>query len=341
MTTRAGSAAKSLLAKQTLIKVLFSSRHSGSGLQQHNNNNHRLLDHSAYSYDDLRVAYLKRVQQLHPDKCRTTTNPGNDIGGGVVNSEDAKHQFVELKDAWNRYEHQAKALKRVAGGGETNFTMFGVGCSFCDNDDEKTLRNEIMDQACRGWFSAGALTDRTEEQGGEQKKSTSLKELTLCDDELFVNEQEIEMENTDSDCEARRKSRIALVSHLIHPSRRNFGSASLGGQSRRNQERPGPAKRYFSDLSTILQQVQQGILSSEEAMKQISSESASGGGNDEVLRSFANLDHGRATRTGFPEAVFGEGKSVQQVAFILDDMARRVNESALGDALSAAILATR
>jgi NCAIR mutase (PurE)-related protein len=41
-----------------------------------------------------------------------------------------------------------------------------------------------------------------------------------------------------------------------------------------------------------------------------------------VLSSFANLDHGRARRAGFPEAVFGQGKTPSQVHAILDDMAR-------------------
>ena len=45
------------------------------------------------------------------------------------------------------------------------------------------------------------------------------------------------------------------------------------------------------------------------------------------LESFANLDHDRRKRTGFPEAVFAEGKTSAQVAAILEDMARKVNES--------------
>ena len=42
------------------------------------------------------------------------------------------------------------------------------------------------------------------------------------------------------------------------------------------------------------------------------------------LNSFANLDHKRAARTGFPEAVFASGKTPQQIASILDDMALNV-----------------
>ena len=37
--------------------------------------------------------------------------------------------------------------------------MFGVGCSFDDSPEERDLRNDIMDQACRGWFSSGAIEE--------------------------------------------------------------------------------------------------------------------------------------------------------------------------------------
>jgi len=68
------------------------------------------------------------------------------------------------------------------------------------------------------------------------------------------------------------------------------------------------------------------------------------------LDSFANLDHKRATRTGFPEAVFAAGKTPQQVATILDDMAKNVNsiikeeklqEDDVSNFSQKAILATR
>lgn len=66
---------------------------------------------------------------------------------------------------------------------------------------------------------------------------------------------------------------------------------------------------------------------------------------DEILNSFANLDHRRASRTGFPEAVFGQGKTPSQIHAILDSMAQNVNQltdadnSATGAAT--AIIATR
>jgi NCAIR mutase (PurE)-related protein len=65
-----------------------------------------------------------------------------------------------------------------------------------------------------------------------------------------------------------------------------------------------------------------------------------------VLETFANLDHDRTSRTGFPEAVFAEGKTSDQVALILEAMAGKVNERARVDVDATndnirAILATR
>lgn len=67
---------------------------------------------------------------------------------------------------------------------------------------------------------------------------------------------------------------------------------------------------------------------------------------DEILNSFAEIDHTRSSRTGFPEAVFGAGKTPKQIAMILDDMARHFNEKVAKQDASIekcerAILATR
>jgi NCAIR mutase (PurE)-related protein len=43
---------------------------------------------------------------------------------------------------------------------------------------------------------------------------------------------------------------------------------------------------------------------------------------------FARVDHHRPLRTGFPEVVFGQGKSIEQVAAILSELSRR-GENAL------------
>lgn len=50
------------------------------------------------------------------------------------------------------------------------------------------------------------------------------------------------------------------------------------------------------------------------------------GSTTEPLESFANLDHGRSQRTGFPEAIFAAGKTPSQIVSILDNMAGHVNE---------------
>lgn len=59
--------------------------------------------------------------------------------------------------------------------------------------------------------------------------------------------------------------------------------------------------------------------------------------NAQVLASFANIDHTRQARTGFPEAVFAEGKTPPQVAAILDDMTKHANDAES----TTAVLATR
>lgn len=102
--------------------------------------------------------------------------------------------------------------------------------------------------------------------------------------------------------------------------------------------------RLFSSnsesVSDILCRVQQGKLDVQQAEQLLASQKPS---PEETLQSFANLDHGRAMRTGFPEAVFAAGKTPEQVALILDDMALAVNESIEQheDISSTAILATR
>jgi NCAIR mutase (PurE)-related protein len=119
-------------------------------------------------------------------------------------------------------------------------------------------------------------------------------------------------------------------------------------QSARNGT-PTFAKRPSSSLAEILRLVQQGTMNVEEASKAIGTGPVAHETQEETLASFANLDYERSKRTGFPEAVFAEGKTSKQVASILDDMARNVNESmqSIGisnddyDYVGNAILATR
>ena len=38
---------------------------------------------------------------------------------------------------------------------------------------------------------------------------------------------------------------------------------------------------------------------------------------------FANVDHHRALRTGFPEAIFGQGKTAAQISAIMTELLRK------------------
>eukprot|EP00934_Nitzschia_sp_Nitz4_P006959 Nitzschia sp. Nitz4//scaffold128_size63911//51509//52504//NITZ4_006230-RA/size63911-processed-gene-0.121-mRNA-1//1//CDS//3329534865//6949//frame0 len=103
-----------------------------------------------------------------------------------------------------------------------------------------------------------------------------------------------------------------------------------------------PQVRKLATLPEILAQLQAGQLTVEQAEQQIRGTSSP----DQILQSYATLDHTRSSRAGFPEAVFGQGKTPSQLAHILDDMARHVNEQleqAPGDVDDSqrAILATR
>lgn len=180
--TRAARAASSRQVKQELTRLLFGKNRNTSGLAEASNK----LDPTAYSYGDLKKAYLQRIHELHPDK-NTTSN----LDAAV--KEAAKEEFRKLKDAWDRYEMLAKAMNKVHQNGEesslsaeANFTMFGVGCSFSDNEEERELRNEIMDQACRGWFSAGSLTASTDDDDANGRSDSFRRPKTpLIDNDLF------------------------------------------------------------------------------------------------------------------------------------------------------------
>lgn len=106
----------------------------------------------------------------------------------------------------------------------------------------------------------------------------------------------------------------------------------------------GKSSSSNSTVSDILRQVQRGNLNVTQAEKLLQNAASNNPSPEETLQSFANLDHTRAMRTGFPEAVFAAGKTPEQVALILDDMALAVNkavEEAEQNIASTAILATR
>jgi len=97
-------------------------------------------------------------------------------------------------------------------------------------------------------------------------------------------------------------------------------------------------------LNDILRRVSNGELKVDEAESLIQSHQKASS-PEALLRTFANLDHTRSSRTGFPEAVFAENKTPLQVSRILDDMARHVNDQIrqgqFCEDSSQAILATR
>ena len=254
--TRAASATVSLRAKQELVRLLFGNKLSRKGPQAH-----RLLDHSIYSYADLRTAYLERIHVLHPDKKRSqdkTTTAQSDSSNSAANGQwsattgDENNsffkttdtsRFVELQEAWNRYEEVAKMMKKVGQGSDgrnmqaidANFTMFGVGCSFSDNDEEREMRNRIMDQASRGWFTAGELSERTavdhQQQQGEESSTSGtnggrgrIQQSTvspLTSDDMFdlMEGEDHDRDRGETD-ESRAKARFSLISHLIPPHKR-------------------------------------------------------------------------------------------------------------------------
>jgi len=119
---------------------------------------------------------------------------------------------------------------------------------------------------------------------------------------------------------------------------RTFSSLAKQGQGR--------GRRLFSSqgssLLSILEGVQRGEITPSDAQSLIGN--ATDPSPEDAIKAFANLDHTRSSRTGFPEAVFAAGKTPEQVARILDDMARNLNESIhKGETLDSqrAILATR
>lgn len=204
-TSRAATAAISRDAKQNLVRLLFRetntnySRTAGCAMR----NEH--LNVSGYSYEDLRRAYLKRLQVIHPDKINAYSSsidvnrrqlftnqqqhPKNN-SDQLHSKEDLKREFQELQSTWNRYEELSKSMMKViqGDGATANFTKFGVGCSFDDNEEERALRNEITDQACRGWFTSALVSSglSTENDGNYESDGEPSKQKPLIDDSMFV-----------------------------------------------------------------------------------------------------------------------------------------------------------
>lgn len=225
-TTRGAVAANSRRVKQRLVHLLFGHKYVGKGWEAH-----KKLDFAAYSYADLRSAYLKRIHELHPDKYAhkkaskiSVKTQNEDNYAGVKFSSNMQNEFVLLQEAWANYDEVAKTMKRVSKGDEidANFTMFGVGCSFADSPEERELRSDIMDQAGRGWFTSGLLSEDTPENDavrvsvGESNSSR----ISLCDDDFFVSNEERGNGSITRKAEYEKRSlnrskRKSLVDHMI------------------------------------------------------------------------------------------------------------------------------
>jgi len=70
-------------------------------------------------------------------------------------------------------------------------------------------------------------------------------------------------------------------------------------------------------LKTLLHAVAQGTVSPADAMEKLKYL------NYEPVDDFARIDHHRALRTGFPEVIWGPGKTVEQIAQIMEVMRHR------------------
>ena len=220
---------------------------------------------AALSYSDLRTAYLQKVQELHPDKHYCTNHSPSWSSFGVTSSSKTETQypplrkslFQQVQEAWKLYESFAKnsnqcllsSSKHKPSGNEmtasteqqsqtafdANFTMFGVGCSFADNEQERQYRNYIMDQAARGYFTTGEIscpddttnqTDVTnhttqynnDTQYQQRSFTNNTAALPICNDDLFDASTS---SNNVSSSSQKKRGTSSLVSHLIPPHRRS------------------------------------------------------------------------------------------------------------------------
>ena len=96
MSTRAASVATSQTAKRTLVNLLFQSKYTRKGPDAH-----RKLDVASYSYVELRDAYLKRIQLIHPDKFEQYKNTKHITNIAMVyrNNTNATNSILISSDA--------------------------------------------------------------------------------------------------------------------------------------------------------------------------------------------------------------------------------------------------
>jgi len=211
MHSRAASAASSRRVRQELVRLLFGKESSSATSKEVCRS--RKLDHSIYTYTELRTAYLEKIQTLHPDKKYSVKDSG-------CSSYSTRHsEFVELQEAWDSYDKMAKISKTVDSEGigkDRNFTLFGVGCSFSDTEAERNLRAEITDQACRGWLSAGSIVASSQHTNEEVSSSANRIPLLDEDDDMFVAVSATTEKNKDSNGKERTR-RPSLVDLKFRP----------------------------------------------------------------------------------------------------------------------------
>src|SRR5690625_976914 len=70
-------------------------------------------------------------------------------------------------------------------------------------------------------------------------------------------------------------------------------------------------------MEEILRQVQQGKLTVDDAKQQLATYENLG---------FAKVDHHREKRQGFPETIYGEGKSAEQISVIISAIIKKNND---------------
>ena len=246
MSTRAAVAAKIRLVRQRLETILFHHpTNNHHAVTNNDNNKNKIIPKTkkivSYSYNELKMAYLKRIQDLHPDKYyhHTTTTTTQQPPQTSKSTNNMKQQsqtnpslnknkclleneieFRELQEAWTNYDTIMKQSKKINCGNllESNFTMFGVGCSFSDNPQERQYRTEIMDQAGRGWFSAGSIPQQTTTTTTDkQQQQKSFKQIRLTDDELFtIDSSSLSSSSSSTDKQQTLKTRPkSLIDHMI------------------------------------------------------------------------------------------------------------------------------
>jgi hypothetical protein len=206
MSTRVTSAA-SMRAKEALIQLLFPQQQA-----------------KRYTHLQLRMAYLQRVHMMHPDKQLSTSE--------YIRDQSAHEKFVQLQNAWEAYNLSARMFLRTTNAeqgkkfdddGNNDFIMFGVGCSFSDSPEEKERRNEIMEQACKGWFPAAALPHSDGEMAKAEIKSHQQSYTKLSDDNMFMEHQKSEASSSTNNLHhvQTKKSLVQNVENYRNRRRRN------------------------------------------------------------------------------------------------------------------------